>query len=114
MRNTDRARNKHNTADSKQRRQRKTTDQGRQNPTETQTATEAPVFENKQQTPSNSELQVVTNTKPQANNDLSTMDATRSKTNARKKKKRKTQPTNDELFNSPTTATVNANETNKC
>ena len=39
-------------------------------------------------------------------------EATRSKTNARKKTK-KTQPTNDELFDSPKTATVNANETNK-
>lgn len=53
-----------------------------------QTAMETRVFEeNKQQTPRNSELQVVTHTTLQANNDLSTTEATRNKTNGQKNKK---------------------------
>ena len=82
-------------------------------PQKPQTATEARVFEeNKQQTPRNLELQVVTHTTLQANNDLSTTEATRSKTKARKNKKKPSK----RMKNSSTlqkTARVNTNETNK-
>ena len=99
--NTDQAHNKHNTANSKQQRQWKTTDEDRQNPTETTNSNGGKSFWRKQAANAKEFRTPSCDTHNTASEQWLVDNRGHEKQDKGPKEQEKTQQTNEELFNSP-------------